>query len=174
MLALGSVSQVTAPSVSEMPARKDAVWAWERRLQSRPRKGLSKDWLSRDQASQQVASQARGLDEIREKKWTTEEVKEQNSLNSGMPSTLHFGTLLSRFGQATVFGFAQSVNNRQLNPRRNSMLSASSTDCCRKNDTTPSSGQTCKLLQISPSLPLTQLAGESVSFSMEMGGFSSV
>lgn len=88
------------------------------------------------------------------------------------PST--FGTLLSRFGQATVFGFAQSVNNRQLNPRRNSMLSASSTDCCRKNDTTPSSGQTCKLLQISPSLPLTQLAGESVSFSMEMGGFSSV
>lgn len=88
-----------------MPARKDAVWAWERRLQSRPRKGLSKDWLSRDQASQQVASKARGLNEIREKKWTTEEVKEQNSLNSGMPSTLHFWYSLKQIWTSHCFWF---------------------------------------------------------------------
>ena len=70
----------------------------------------------------------------------------------GTPSTSAFSSLFSRFAQAPVLSFAQSVNNRQLNPGRNSTLSASSTDCCRKNDTTPSSGQTCKLLQISPSL----------------------
>lgn len=57
------------------------------------------------------------------------------------------------------------VNNRQLNPGRNSMLSASSTDCCRKNDTTPSFGQTLQIITNFPMAPpLTQLAGEAGQF----------
>lgn len=45
------------------------------------------------------------------------------------------------------------------------MLSASSTDCCRKNDTTPSFGQTLQTITNFPvAPPLIQLAGEGCQF----------
>ena len=113
---------------------------------------MPKDCLSRGQASQQVASEARGPGESERRKGPLQWSQSRAAATGELHPSSTFGSLFSRFGQAPVFSFAQSVNNRQLSPGRNSVLSASSTDCCRKNDTTPSSGQTCKLLQISPSL----------------------
>lgn len=71
--------------------------------------------------------------------------------------------------------FAQSMNNRQLNPGRNSTLSASSTDCCRKMTQLHPSWANLQIITNFPVSPaLTQLAGKGVSFSMELGGSSSI
>lgn len=143
----------------------------ERRPAAQPRKGLTKGSLSRGQANQQATGEARRLDKIPEKKSTTAEVSVQKSHDQGPRSTCcHLRLSLwqirpSHCSWLCTVSLNIFVNNRQLNPGRNSVLSASSTDCCRKNDTTPSFGQTCKLLQISPiSFLLTQLAGEGCQF----------
>lgn len=124
---------------------------WKTRLQPRAQEGTAQGWLSRGQASGQAVSELREPGEAKRGKGPRE-VREEPPQAARDSVHLRFQLSLADLHKPLFSVFAQSVNNRQLNPGRNSTLSASSTDCCRKNDTTPSSGQTCKLLQISPSL----------------------